>query len=293
MKRGLNMRGGLIIKPNKISKISMASGNIFREITSWKNLETVFNQEYKNLTPQHKRDRDVLDFKTHFKQRIKTLSFNLQNSSYRPSSVKYFFLFPKKRKIALINFRDRIVQRAVLNVLRPKLEIIFSPCCYAFRPNNSVQEVQKRVLQLINNYPVGVKLDIKSFFDSISHKRLLCILQQYVHCSQTIRLLQILIKQGGPRKGILQGSCLSPLLSNIYLTPFDKQMSKNRHYFRYCDDLLLLTDSKTKAQGGLNYMKGNLERDYGLTIKREKTHIFDIYHGFSFLGVFFRKEPTA
>ncbi|MBN2373960.1 group II intron reverse transcriptase domain-containing protein [bacterium] len=268
------------------------SKDLMDEIASLRNLEVAFKQEYKNTPAQNRDNKDIAVFKNEYDRKIRILAQELQKGLYKTSSVKYFRLYPKKRKIALITFKDRIVQRAVFNVIRPGLEKILSDSCYAFRLNGSVQEAQKRALQLINTYPVGIKADIKDFFDSIPHKRLIFVLKQYIPCKRTIKLLQILIKQGDKRKGILQGSCLSPLLSNIYLTHFDKQISKKQHYFRYCDDLLLLTNSKHKAKNILNYMKSVLKKDYGLTINNEKTYVFDIYQGFSFLGVFFRKERT-
>ena len=189
----------------------------------------------------------------------------------------------KKRLLGIPTVIDRLLQQAVGQVLAIKYEMEFEDFSYGFRPNRNAQQAVIKAQQYINaGYHDIVDIDLKSFFDEVDHCILLQLLYRKVKCPLTLRLirkwLKAPIKINGKltkrRKGVPQGSPLSPLLSNIMLNELDKELEKQGlRYVRYADDFSIYTKNQSTARKIGNSIYLYLKDKLKLPINREKSGI--------------------
>jgi RNA-directed DNA polymerase len=210
----------------------------------------------------------------------------------------------KKRLLGIPTVTDRLLQQAVGQVIAIKFEIEFEDYSYGFRRNRNAQQAVLKAQEYINSgYCHIVDIDLKSFFDEVDHCILLQLLYRKVKCPLTMRLIRkwlrapILIngKLVKRRKGVPQGSPLSPLLSNIMLNELDKEMEKQGlRYVRYADDFSIYTKSNHAARKTGNNIYLFLKNKLKLPINREKSGIrkpvnFTIL-GFGFVPTYVKGE---
>ena len=228
------------------------------------------------------------------------LSETLADGSYRPQVIQRVSI-PKpgrkeKRPLGIPTVRDRVVQTAVRNVLEPIFERDFAEHSYGFRPQRSCHDALRRVDQLLKaGYQYVVDVDLKSYFDTIPHERLLQRLGEKVTDGRVLRLVEQFLKQGvmdglkewTPEKGSPQGAVISPLLSNVYLDPLDHLMAaRGFAMIRYADDFVVLCRTREEAEEALEVVR-QWTSDAELTLHPEKTVIVDAAEGFEFLGYHF------
>jgi RNA-directed DNA polymerase len=189
----------------------------------------------------------------------------------------------KVRLLGVPTVTERVLQQAVHQVIAPSFELEFKPHSYGFRPERNALEAVKQAQRYINDgYQHIVDIDLKSFFDEVDHCLLLQLLYRKVKCSSTLRLIRRWLRApiliGGKltrrRKGVPQGSPLSPLLSNIMLHELDKELEKQGlHYVRYADDFSIYTKSQSQAKEAGNRIFLFLKKRLKLPINREKSGI--------------------
>jgi RNA-directed DNA polymerase len=189
----------------------------------------------------------------------------------------------KTRLLGIPTVTDRVLQQAVSQVLMPHYENEFSVHSYGFRPNkNARQAVGKALEHIHEGYPFIVDIDLKTFFDEVDHCILLNLLYRKVKCPVTMRLIRkwlrapILIngQLHKRRKGVPQGSPLSPLLSNILLNELDKELTKRKlRFVRYADDFSIYTQYKSHATATLKAIEKYLKTKLKLTINGEKSGV--------------------
>lgn len=189
----------------------------------------------------------------------------------------------KTRLLGVPTVTDRLLQQAVTQVLASMFESDFSDNSYGFRPNkNARQAVGKALGYIHEGYTHIVDIDLKTFFDEVDHCLLLNLLYQKVKCPITLRLIrkwlrapiQINGKLHKRRKGVPQGSPLSPLLSNILLNELDKELTARKLPFvRYADDFSIYTKGKMRAESTLKAIEKVLKTKLKLTINREKSGV--------------------
>ena len=187
----------------------------------------------------------------------------------------------KTRLLGVPTVTDRMFQQAMHQVLQPIFEPDFQQYSYGFRPNrNAQQAVAQSLLNINSGYQYIVDIDLKSFFDKVEHCVLLDLIYEKVKCKSTLKLLrrflrvpiQINGKLHKRRKGVPQGSPLSPLLSNILLNELDKELEKRGHkYVRYADDFSIYVRSKESAKRVGNSIYTFLRDKLHLPINREKS----------------------
>ena len=205
----------------------------------------------------------------------------------------------KKRLLGIPTVVDRMLQQAVAQVIGVKFEMEFEDYSFGFRPNRNAQQAVMQAQQYINNgYQHIVDIDLKSFFDEVDHCKLMQLLYRKVKCPITLRLIRLWLrarilidgKLTKRRKGVPQGSPLSPLLSNIMLHELDKEMEKRGlKYVRYADDFSIYTKSDAEARKVGNSIYLFLKNKLKLPINREKSGIRKPVH-FEILG--FKFVPT-
>jgi len=189
----------------------------------------------------------------------------------------------KTRLLGIPTVTDRWLQQAVSQELMTKFELDFEPFSYGFRPEKNTQQAVTQALKYINDgYQDIVDIDLKGFFDEVDHGKLLHLIYKRVKCPTTLRLIRkwlrapIWIKGRlhKRRKGMPQGSPLSPLLSNILLDELDKELArKGLRYVRYADDFSIYTKSKAEAREVGNQVYEFLRDKLYLPINGEKSGI--------------------
>ena len=189
----------------------------------------------------------------------------------------------KTRLLGIPTVMERWLQQSVAQAIAPLFEFEFKEHSYGFRPNkNAHQCLQKSQQYIHEGYQHIVDIDLKSFFDEVDHCLLLQLLYGKVKCHITLRLIRkwlrapIMIngKLSKRRKGVPQGSPLSPLLSNIMLHELDKQLEQQGlKYVRYADDFSIYTRSKSEARKTGNAVFLFLKNKLKLPINREKSGI--------------------
>jgi len=227
------------------------------------------------------------------------LSDDLRTGSYIPNPVRFFPVNKgdgKQRIISATTLRDKVAQRAVLNVIESFGERIFHHDSFAYRPGRTIDMALSRVREyMLCGMMWVMDADIQSYFDNIPHKPLIRILQGLISDREMISLIRRWLDVGAIRRGFLsaakgipQGSVLSPFLCNVYLTSWDNEMSaRNMPFVRFADDFLVFAKSKEDAEKVYAYVEKALNR-LGLQLNGKKTRISKCGPGVRFLG---RKLP--
>jgi RNA-directed DNA polymerase len=193
--------------------------------------------------------------------------------------------------------RDRTVQGALRHVLEPIFEQEFADHSYGFRPQRGCFDALRQVERLLKSgYVYVLDADLKSYFDTIPHERLLQRMRERIADQRVLSLVEAFLKAGlldgvtevETEAGAPQGAVLSPLLSNIYLNPLDHLMANSGYQMvRYADDFVVCCRSQAEAEHALTVIRQWCEAE-GLTLHPTKTRIVNVQsEGFDFLGYHF------
>lgn len=189
----------------------------------------------------------------------------------------------KTRLLGIPTVTDRLLQQAVLQVINARFEYEFSDSSFGFRPNKNVQQAVLKAQGYINDgFQYIIDIDLKTFFDEVDHCYLLQLLYRKIKCRETLRLIrkwlrspiQINGKLVKRRKGVPQGSPLSPLLSNIMLHELDMELERQGlRFVRYADDFSIYVKTKVTARKVGNNTFKFLKNKLRLSINRDKSGI--------------------
>lgn len=274
-------------------------GNLYERIISIENLQLADEKARKGKTHSY----GVRIHDKHREANILALHETLKQRAFKNSDYSTFSIFePKERLIfRLPYYPDRILHHAIMNVLEPIWVGLFTDDSYSCIKGKGIHGAMrgvKRAMKARENTRYCLKLDIRKFYPSIDHNILKTIIRRKIKCKDTLALLDTIIDSAD---GVPIGNYLSQYFANIFLTYFDhwvKEVKRVKHYFRYADDMVFLSDSKEELHGLLadikTYLstlnlslKGN-EQIYPIAYNREDRH----GRGLDFVGFVFYRNQT-
>ncbi len=259
---------------------------MIKQLTSKGNLNEAYLRVYRNKGASGVDNIQVTELKSILKTHGKGYSNQIEREIYQVSPILGVEIPKSNGKTRLLGIPtvvDRVYQQALHQVLQPIFEIDFQKHSYGFRPRRNAHQALRQSLENINSgFQDIVDIDLKSFFDEVEHYILLELIYKKVKCKATMKLLrsflrapiQIKGKLQKRRKGVPQGSPLSPLLSNILLNELDKELVRRGHrYVRYADDFSIYVKSKKSAKRVGNSIYQFLRDKLQLPINKEKSGI--------------------
>ena len=259
---------------------------MIEKVLNRKNLYKAYRQVVRNKGSAGVDGMKVTELLSYLESNRDRIATSILNHTYVPKPIKGVEIPKSNGKMRLLGVPtvvDRWLQQAVSQVLMTKYELTFEDHSYGFRPEKNIHKAVTQALKHINDgYQDIVDIDLKGFFDEVDHSVLLQLIYQRVKCPTTLRLIrkwlrapiQINGKLHRRRKGVPQGSPISPLLSNILLDLLDKELERrNLKYVRYADDFSIYTKSKKEARKVGNEIYLFLKEKLRLPINREKSGI--------------------
>jgi RNA-directed DNA polymerase len=254
----------------------------------------------------------------HFEQnsqsRLLAVNEHLKKGTYQPKPVKRVWIdkpgSAEKRPLGIPTVTDRIVQTAMRMVIEPIFENCFAEHSYGFRPGRGCKDALRRVEELLRAGRTHiVDVDVRGYFDSIPHDRLLALVREHIADGRVLGLIEGFLKQGVMEgtelakiveekpecepQGTPQGGVISPLLANIYLNPLDWLMAGlGYEMVRYADDMVVLCRSQEEAEAALGKLREWMA-GVGLTLHPDKTRTVDMNLAdshFDFLGYRFKRS---
>lgn len=231
-----------------------------------------------------------------FERRVTDLHKRFLRGAYRPSAYRRVLL-PKSsgdfRRIAIPTVDDRILQLSLARAIAGAITLRFSDASFAYRSRRGPRRASDFLARILRDARYAVVADIERFFDNVDHDVLIALLRGGGIDPDAVRLVTACLRapivdrgcKVQPCKGLPQGSPLSPILANIYLTGFDDALSE-RHWkhVRYADDFVIAADSEDQAGDQLAFIGDWLLRERKLRIKGEKSGIVQVTSGIEFVG---------
>ena len=252
-------------------------------------------------------DRVTLaEFGGRLQEELEQLGAELKGGSYQPAPARRVYIpkpgqSDKKRPLGIPTIRDRVCQQAVLNRLAPIFEPDMDDANFGYRVGRSTKHALTKVwreIQQGNEWIVDA--DLTDFFGTVDHDRLMTLVARRVADGRVLSLIRQFLEAGyaeqgqfhPTRQGTPQGGVISPLLSNILLTPFDHEMRRRGYQLtRYADDWLVTCRTRREAERVLREATGIL-RALGVVINPDKTRIAHVKAGFTFLGFKIKQGTT-
>jgi RNA-directed DNA polymerase len=238
------------------------------------------------------------EFEANLDANLERLHRELREDTYQPQPVRRLEI-PKRgapgktRPLGIPSVYDRVCQQALVNRLEPIFEKVFDPSSFGYRKGRKPADALSKIWREVEAGSEWiVDADLKDYFGSVDHEKLLALVGKQIADSRVLKLIQQMLTAGYEEKGhrfetprgTPQGGVVSPLLSNILLTPFDKEMrDKGYRLTRWADDWVVTCRTRAEAEHALARAAKILEK-LGVTLNREKTRIVHIAQGFEFLG---------
>ncbi|MFA5778099.1 MAG: reverse transcriptase/maturase family protein [Candidatus Paceibacterota bacterium] len=261
---------------------------------------------WKEFVVGKKNRKDVEEFQRNLMTNIISLHTDLVNKAYKHSQYEAFNISdPKPRNIHKAKVRDRLLHHAIYRVLYPFFDRTFITDSYSCRKNKgthkAINRFRKFAYQASKNHTRTVwvlKGDIKKFFANIDHEILKGILRKHIQDKNVLWLLGQVIDSFSSQKhiyaiadicskGLPLGNLTSQLLVNIYMNEFDqfvKHKIKAKHYVRYADDFVILSQNRKWLENTIVRIKDFLENELMLSLHPAKLSISTVASGVDFLG---------
>ena len=260
---------------------------LFEELCRIEWLEAGFRRVKQNKGSPGVDGVTIAEFESRLDEELGRLQGDLESWRYKPSAVRRVEIpKPGGRGIRLLGVptvRDRVVHATLKLLLEPIFEPLFCAHSYGFRPGrNQGQAVEAARKLVAGGKPYVVDLDLSKFFDRIHHDRLIARLGQRVADKSIVRLIGLILRSGimahglvtPSTEGAVQGSPLSPLLSNIVLDELDKELERRGLEFcRFADDCNIFVRTPKAAERVMASVSGYIEKRLKLVVNRDKSQV--------------------
>jgi RNA-directed DNA polymerase len=259
--------------------------SLFEMILDTSNMKDAFKHVKMNKGAPGIDGITIEEYEQNLEEELNQLRNEVQSWSYKPTPVKRVEI-PKPngkgtRNLGIPIIKDRVLHMAIKQVLEPILDPTFSETSYGFRPGrNQQQAVQeaKRIVESGKEFVVDI--DLSKFFDRINHDRLIHRLKTHIKDTRILRLIGMILRSGVMINGIktpteegsVQGSPLSPLLSNVVLDELDKELEqRGLEFCRFADDCNIFAKTERAAERIMTSIKKFIEKKLKLKVNEEKS----------------------
>lgn len=240
----------------------------------------------------------VEEFEKDLEANLERLHQELREGRYQAQPVRRLEI-PKRgdpgktRPLGIPSVYDRVCQQGLVNRIEPIFEEVFDASSFGYRKGRQTRDALKKIWHEIeegNEWIVDA--DLKDYFGSVDHEKLLALVAQRISDGRVLKLIQQMLEAGYVEQGRLfptsrgtpQGGIVSPCLSNVLLTPFDKEMRRKGYRLtRWADDWVVTCRTRSEAEQALATATKILQK-LGVTLNAKKTRIVNIKQGFEFLG---------
>lgn len=247
----------------------------------------------------------INELKGYLDENIDTIREQIRTRKYKPSPVRRVEI-PKSdggvRNLGVPTVIDRVVQQAIVQVLTPIYEPLFSDSSYGFRPNRCCEMAIIKALEYMNDgYEWIVDIDIEKFFDNVHHDKLISLIMKNVKNGEIVSLIRKFLVSGimiddeykESVIGTPQGGNLSPLLSNVVLNELDRELeARGLHFVRYADDCIILVHTSKAADRVMANVSSFIEDKLGLKVNMAKSKVSKP-NDIKYLGFGFYKDYNA
>jgi RNA-directed DNA polymerase len=258
---------------------------LFERILETYNLKAAFKRVKANKGAPGIDGITIEEYEQNLEEELNQLKEEVQSWSYKPTPVKRVEI-PKPngkgtRNLGIPIIKDRVLHMAIKQVLEPILEPNFSENSYGFRPGrNQQQAVQKAKHIVESGKEFVVDIDLSKFFDRINHDRLIHRLKAHIDDTRVLRLIGMILRSGvmidgiktPTEEGSVQGSPLSPLLSNVVLDELDKELEqRGLEFCRFADDCNIFAKTERAAERIMTSIKKFIEKKLKLKVNEDKS----------------------
>ena len=262
-------------------------GRLFEELCTIERLRAGFRRVKKNKGSPGVDGVAIAEFESRLIEELSQLKEELESWTYKPSPVRRVEI-PKPggkgiRLLGVPTVRDRVVHATLKELLEPIFEPLFSDHSYGFRPERNQRQAVEAAREIVaEGKPYVVDIDLSRFFDRIHHDRLIARLSRQVADKRILRLIGPLLRSGimanglvtPSMEGAVQGSPLSPLLSNIVLDELDKELERRGLEFcRFADDCNIFVKTPKAAERVMCSVSGYIEKRLKLVVNQEKSQV--------------------
>jgi RNA-directed DNA polymerase len=271
-------------KTRRMDSTSVLNDTIMERILARENVTRAWRQVRRNHGAPGVDGMTIEGFPTYARAHWQEIRAALLGGRYRPSAVRRVEI-PKpsggRRKLGIPTVIDRVIQQAIAQILTPIFDPEFSESSFGFRPKRSAHDAVKKVREHISDgSSTAIEVDLEKYFDTVNHDVLMERVARKVRDKRVLKLIGSYLRAGvlvdgvreQTREGVPQGGPLSPLLANILLDDFDKELEKRGHRFaRYADDFVILVKSPRAGERVKASVARFLERKLKLKVNSAKS----------------------
>lgn len=274
---------------------------MIRRILAQDNLEDAWNDVSTRMGAPGSDGVSVKRWGRNWEERLVTLRKSVMANTYVPAPLERYTI-PKKsggyRRLTNLTVTDKVLQRAVLNVLDDVFDPLFLPCSYGYRKGRSVADAVETICARRDaGFTWVLDADIDECFDSLDHELLMTFVCEQVEDPIVLRLIESWLQAGrcdpDVARGIPLGAVISPLLCNVYLHHLDQALLRAGWFVvRYADDFVVLCRTEADAHAALEDTAAAL-KSLKLRLEPNKTAVTTFDAGFDYLGVHFERDEYS